>query len=34
MIEMIREILMTLGLCVVGLAVYVLLHSTINKLNR
>ncbi len=34
MIEMIREILMILGLCVVGLAVYVLLHSTINKFNR
>ena len=34
MIEMIKEILMILGLCVVGLAVYVLLYIIISKFNR
>lgn len=34
MIEMIREILIALGTCVVGLAVYTLLHTIIRKFNR
>lgn len=34
MIEMIKEILMMLGICVVGLAIYVLFCTTINKFNR
>ena len=34
MIEMIKEILMMLGLCVVGLAVYVLLHIIISKFKK
>lgn len=34
MIEMIKEILMMLGICVVGLAIYVLFCMTINKFNR
>ena len=34
MIEMIREILMMVGLCVVGLAIYELLHTIISKINR
>lgn len=34
MVDMIREILMMLGICVVGVAVYILLHEIINKFNR
>ena len=34
MIEMIKEILMILGLCVVGLAVYVLLYIIISKFRK
>lgn len=34
MVEMIKEILMMLGVCVVGLAVYILFYVTINKFNR
>lgn len=34
MVDMIREILMILGLCVVGLAVYVLLYTIINKFRK
>lgn len=34
MIEMIKEILRMVGLCVVGVAIYVLLHAIINKFNR
>ncbi len=34
MIEMIKEILMMLGICVVCLAIYVLFCTTINKFNR
>ena len=34
MIEAIKEILMMLGICVVGLAVYILFYVTINKFNR
>ena len=34
MIEMIKEILMMIGVCVVGLAVYILFYVTINKFNR
>ena len=34
MIEMIKEILMMLGACVVSLAVYILFYVTINKFNR
>ena len=33
MIEMIKEILMMLGICVVGLTVYILFYVTINKFN-
>ena len=34
MIEMIKEILMMLGICVVGLAIYILFCTTIHKFNR
>lgn len=34
MIEAIKEIFMMLGMCVVGLAVYTLLHTIIRKFNR
>ena len=34
MVEMIKETLMMLGVCVVGLAVYILFYVTINKFNR
>lgn len=34
MIEAIKEILMMLGICVVGLAIYILFNVTINKFNR
>ena len=34
MIEVIKEIFMMLGICVVGVAVYILLHEIINKFNR
>lgn len=34
MVEMIKEILMMLGVCVVGLAVYILFYVAINKFNR
>lgn len=33
MIEMIKEILMMLGICVVSIAIYVLFFTTINKFN-
>lgn len=34
MIEMIKEIFMMVGMCVVGLAVYVLLYTIINKFRE
>lgn len=34
MIEMIKEILMMIGLCVGGLAIYILFCTIINKFNR
>ena len=34
MVEVIKEILMMLGVCVVGLAVYILFYVIINKFNR
>lgn len=34
MIEAIKEIFMMLGMCVVGLAVYILLYTIIRKFNR
>ena len=34
MVEMIKETLMMLGVCVVGIAVYILFYVTINKFNR
>lgn len=34
MIEAIKEIFMILGMCVVGLAVYILLYTIISKFNR
>nr|DAH49383.1 MAG TPA: hypothetical protein [Bacteriophage sp.]DAP20487.1 MAG TPA: hypothetical protein [Caudoviricetes sp.] len=34
MIEAIKEIFMAVGMCVVGLAVYILLHAIIRKFNR
>lgn len=34
MIEMIKEILMMLGICVVGIAICVSFCTTINKFNR
>lgn len=34
MIEAIKEILMMLGACVVGIIIYVLFCTTINKFNR
>lgn len=34
MIEMIREIFMMLGICVVGVAISILLHAIINKFNK
>nr|DAG82371.1 MAG TPA: hypothetical protein [Caudoviricetes sp.] len=34
MIEVIKEILMMLGTCVVGVAIYVLLHTIINKFRK
>lgn len=34
MAEMIKEILMMLGTCVVGVAIYVLLHTIINKFRK
>lgn len=34
MVEMIKEILMMLGICVVGVAVYILFYAIISKINR
>ena len=34
MVEMIKEIFMMIGVCVAGLAVYILFYVTINKFNR
>jgi len=34
MIEAIKEIFMMLGMCVVGLAIYILLYTIIRKFNR
>lgn len=34
MIEAIKEIFMMLGMCVVGLTVYILLYTIISKFNR
>lgn len=34
MIEAIKEVFMAVGMCVVGLAVYILLYTIIKKFNR
>lgn len=34
MIEVMKEIFMTLGMCVVGIAIYILLYTIIRKFNR
>lgn len=34
MIEVIKEIFMMVGMCVVGLAIYILFNVIINKFNR